>query len=293
MSKKANLITLRNVPRDLTLSENNSKQIIKYLNFLKVFIYFLQKKGIWALQSTLHTGTSFCKLYFNIFFTTKVSKTYKKRLQTLIQKNSTSGALNAETNPSVDNFLKSIKPQYVKLTALLDLFIKHNLYFFSFKNLNTKLNKADLLYLHKRLNKFKNVLFKRRNNLYFDCLKIASLLYRKLISVSYFLFVLSNIFKHLSKKLHGRFLTFLGVLIHCLVKSIYDGKDVNSQDCEGTLKGIKFKINGKLKGKMRAGTHLIRYGQIPNQSIDIPIEYAMLHTFTRYGVFGMQVWLHK
>ena len=61
----------------------------------------------------------------------------------------------------------------------------------------------------------------------------------------------------------------------------------------GTLKGIKFKINGKLKGKMRASNNLITYGKIPNQSIGINIEYSLIHTFTRYGAFGMQAWVYK
>jgi small subunit ribosomal protein S3 len=286
---------LRDVQQDLKISESNSKQTIKYLNFLKVFIYFLQKKGIWALNTTMHANSSFCKIYFNIFFTTKIIKVYKKRLLKLV-------TADKILSPSVSNKISEYLPKilrfssqkkYIQLGKLLDIFLKHNLYFFSFKNLNIQLKKSVLLYFHKRLGKYKNVLFKRRHNLYFDCLKIVSLLYQKLISVSYFLFVLSNIFKYLSKKLHGRFLTFVSVLIYSTVESIYSGQDSQAQQCYGTLKGIKFKISGKLKGKMRAGTHLIRYGRIPNQSIDVAVEYAMLHTYTRYGVFGMQIWLQK
>ena len=274
MSKKANLTTLRPKQNYLKVVQNEHYLYFRHLNFLKIFIFFLQKKGIWAVLSLLSLNKSTCKFYLHIFFSTKKTRFYKSKLR----KN------------SLKKNLKTLTPN--KLTNILYfLFNKPSIYF-NLLTLNSKINKPFLKNLYYETRKYKNKLFQRRFNLFFDTLKVITLFSQNLIHTSYFLFVLSTIFRYLSKKLHRTFVTFLSQIIHSIVYNPFK-KDYRSKNSFGNLKGIKFRINGKLKGKMRASTYLITYGKIPNQSIGINIEYSMVHTFTRYGVFGMQAWINK
>lgn len=274
MSKKANLITLRNKQNYLKLVQNEQNLYFRHLNFLKIFIFFLQKKGIWAVLSLLSLNKSTCKVYLHIFFSTKKTRFYKSKLRKKISK----------TNIKTLTINKLTKTLY-------SLFNKPALYF-NLVILNSKINKTFLKNLYYETRKYKNKLFQRRFNLYFDTLKLITLFSQNLIHTSYFLFVLSTIFRYLSKKLHRVFLTFLSQIIYALVYNPFK-KDYRAKNSLGNLKGIKFRINGKLKGKMRASTYLLTYGKIPNQSIGINIEYSQIHTFTRYGAFGMKAWIYK
>ena len=83
MSKKANLVSLRtNVTPSLKIAENSSKLFIKQLTFLKIFTYFLQKKGIWILQSYIYSNKTICKIYLTILISLKKIKIYKKKIIT-------------------------------------------------------------------------------------------------------------------------------------------------------------------------------------------------------------------
>ena len=50
MGHKANLITLRNVKKDILILEENSKILIPLLSFLKLFTLFLKKKNVLICQ---------------------------------------------------------------------------------------------------------------------------------------------------------------------------------------------------------------------------------------------------
>lgn len=273
MSKKANLITLRKKQNYLKLIDTTQQTYIKNLNFLKIFIYFLQKKGIWATSTFLNLTKNACKFYINIFFTSKKIRFYKSKIK--IQK------LN-EKQPL----------KLKKINIFFNNFLKKNICFFNITNLNNNINKQFLLNLNSKIKKYKTILFQRRFNLYYDTLKIITLFSQKLIHTSYLLFTLSSIFKYLSKKLHGKFITFLESVIYSLINNPFP-EDRRAKNSLGNLTGIKFRISGKIKGKMRASSHLITYGKIPNQSISANIEYSMIHTFTRYGTFGMKAWIYK
>lgn len=273
MSKKANLITLRKKQNYFKLTDVTQQTYIKYLNFVKIFIYFLQKKGIWATSTFLNLNKNICKFYLNIFFTSKKIRFYKSKIKAK----------------------KILTLQPIKLKALNLFFaklLKKNTCFFNITNLNNSINKQFLLNLNAKIKKYKTVLFQRRFNLYYDTLKIITLFSQKLIHTSYLLFTLSTIFKYLSKKLHGKFITFLESIIYSLVSNNFP-EDRRAKNSLGHLTGIKFRLSGKIKGKMRASSHLITYGKIPNQSISANIEYSMIHTFTRYGAFGMKAWIYK
>lgn len=297
MSKKANLISLRKkVVNNFKIFENNSKLLIKKIQFLKVFIFFLQKKGIWVFKSHIYINKSICKIYLNIFISTKKIFFYKKSTVLLLGNNKYAKYLNNKKSIKQHSlYLKNKKDsilKFNKLSLIVSYFYKKLSFFLNIESLNKKLKKKYLMYFYFRTIKYKTLLFQRRFYLYFDTIKIMALFYQKLIHTSYFLFTLSTILKYLSKKLHTKFLLFVEILIYSLVYNAFR-KDRRAKDAVGVLKGIKFKLNGKIKGKMRATSHLIKYGNIPNQSIDLNIEYSMIHTYTRYGVFGMQAWVYK
>ncbi len=274
MSKTANLTTLRKKQNFLKLIDINQNFYLKHLNFLKIFIFFLQKKGIWVVSSFLNLNININKFYLTIFFSTKKIRTFRSNIKPKLEDS-------ISTPLSVKNLSK----------LFLTLF-QNSVTYLVIRNLNNKINKQFLNDLNKKLKKYKSFLFQRRLNFYFDTLKIITLFSQKLINTNFFVYLLSLIFKHLSKKLHGKFILFLETVIYSLVYNPFI-KDRRAKNSLGKLKGIKFRINGKLKGKMRASTHLITYGTIPNQSIDNNIEYSMVHSYTRYGVFGFQAWIFK
>jgi len=59
------------------------------------------------------------------------------------------------------------------------------------------------------------------------------------------------------------------------------------------IKGLKFLIQGKLKGKPRSKSFLYTVGRIPVQTVTANIDFAKSHVFTIYGVFGMKLWIFK
>lgn len=60
-----------------------------------------------------------------------------------------------------------------------------------------------------------------------------------------------------------------------------------------TISGIKFIINGKLKGKTRSKSFNQVFGAVPIQTLKCNIEYAKSHAFTIYGVFGIKIWVSR
>lgn len=66
-------------------------------------------------------------------------------------------------------------------------------------------------------------------------------------------------------------------------------KNYQKKKIKTTLKGIKFILNGKLKGKTRSSTNLLRIGIIPTQSISKNIKYFNAHAYTIYGAFGFKL----
>jgi ribosomal protein S3 len=64
---------------------------------------------------------------------------------------------------------------------------------------------------------------------------------------------------------------------------------VESKHHDFGIKGIKFVINGKIKGKTRSTSNSISFGKVPTQSVSKNIDYSKIHVFTIYGVFGFKL----
>lgn len=55
------------------------------------------------------------------------------------------------------------------------------------------------------------------------------------------------------------------------------------------IKGIKFILRGKLKGKPRKSCVKFLAGLTPHQSTKVETHYSKLHTYNRYGAYGFRV----
>ena len=62
---------------------------------------------------------------------------------------------------------------------------------------------------------------------------------------------------------------------------------------EKQILGVKFLINGRLKGKPRSNVTTLLVGSVPVQSLEKDIQFSKLHVNTIYGVFGFQIWIYR
>jgi ribosomal protein S3 len=73
---------------------------------------------------------------------------------------------------------------------------------------------------------------------------------------------------------------------------IFDLKAVDVPDKLSIL-GLKFVINGKLKGKPRSSVNFIKEGNLPLQTLNKNIDFSRIHSYTLMGVFGLKLWVLK
>ena len=261
MSQKSNLLTLRK-KKNLNLLVFNSKICLYGYQYLTFFKFLLKKKNILITFKTLNFVNNQIFFNLNCFFKTSKYVFYRRCRK--------------------KKSLSRIHTNFFKLFFNQLNFLKNNLISFNIKNVNTTLNKKLLVFFFKSLKSFLGSLFERRYNLFVDFLKIVSLLVEKKINSETFLSVLGEIFHVLPKTKHSNFFLLLKTVFFLLTSN----KNINS-----SVKGIKLLINGKLKGKMRASSILIFKGSVPNQTLSKNIEFSKLHTYTRYGAFGFQLWI--
>ena len=57
------------------------------------------------------------------------------------------------------------------------------------------------------------------------------------------------------------------------------------------IKGYRIEIKGKINGKPRKKKRVISSGPMPFSSINCNISYFFSESFTKYGIFGVKVWL--
>jgi ribosomal protein S3 len=60
-----------------------------------------------------------------------------------------------------------------------------------------------------------------------------------------------------------------------------------------SIKGIKFSIKGKIKGKLRAKSYNLLIGSSPKNNKNTKVEYYKMHSYTVYGKFGLKFWVHR
>lgn len=139
-----------------------------------------------------------------------------------------------------------------------------------------------------KLKRFKGALFSRRSNLYYDCIKLCSLFATKKITAEVFCNTLGTIFKFLQKKSHGKFLAFVKIIINTLITP----SNFSDTNIYTKISGIKMRMNGKLKGKLRASSFSCSAGKISQQTIKTNADYSLTHIKTVYGCFGLKIWVN-
>lgn len=272
MSQKANLLTLRKQYANFNPYSLNRKIIGFNYSFVINLIRLFLLRNIYLTKSFCSILENKLILNISLFFrTTKLLKLKKKFIKKSYKQ----------------------KNKIIKDTCLFNqnLFFKNlvlfrqNIGVLNIVNLNFQLSKSKGLikYFYKFFKKYAFNLFPRRFNFFIDSIKLTVLFLIKKISIGFYIKILGDIFKILQKRLHVKFLFFLKELFKSLI--LYSKKNLN-------ISGIKFRANGKLRGKPRSSTCCILVGQVPNQSLSKCIDFSKLHVFTRYGVFGFKLWVY-
>lgn len=153
--------------------------------------------------------------------------------------------------------------------------------------INKKENAALKAEFNIKLKRFKGALFSRRSNLYYDCIKLCSLFATKKITAEVFCNTLGTIFRFLQKKSHGKFLAFVQIIINTLIKPSKSSDLIPTK-----IAGIKMRMNGKLKGKLRASSFSWSAGKISPQEVKANADYSLTHIKTVYGCFGLKIWVN-
>ena len=274
MGQKSNILTLRKVQKNLSFweTEKESKKFLYGLKFYSFLEQLLNRKNILLINRTINFVNNQC--YFNLTLFFKMSKLafYKKKIVKTFKNYSTSKNLDL-----VKLFLKQFK------------FLKVNLIFLNFKNINKEINRDLVKLVYQKVGRFAGILFSRRFNLLIDFIKITALFCEKKVPLQVFLSLLGQIFRILPKRKHNRFFFFLKYLFQLLISS----PEFKTVLTMSNVHGIKFVVNGKLQGKTRADSSCIQVGAVPIQSLNKNVEFSRLHVYTLYGVFGFRMWVYR
>jgi hypothetical protein len=273
MSQKSNLQTIRPFFRSSNLFNLSNTYFLKSLNFLSFLKFFFNKKFFVPIDVTLNFVGA--RAVFSIVFYSRTVKIirFSRRLR----------------------FLKS----YVKCRPSFINFVLDNLQRWKINLISIKFTLVNKVFSHLKKSRFLQVLFLthrsfrdsvfvRRDGLFFDYLKIVFLFSKGVVNSRILLFFLSEIFKYLPKYKHIKFISLLKKTFNILVDPVFfRGSDKIS------IHGIKFSIAGKFKGKLRKSRVSIQVGKVPVQSISKDVEFSKINVFTRYGVFGLKLWIYR
>lgn len=275
MGQKSNVLTLKKKQKNLNFS-GNEKESIKFLHglqFLKSFEQLLKKKNILLAGNQINFVGN--KVYLDLYLFFKVSKLIYYRKKTLKSVKSLQ-SLNA-------------KKKTIKFLSKEFSLLKSNFIVLKLNVVNKRVNKRLVHFFYNKLKRFPGILFSRRFNFFVDFLKASSLFSEDHLSLKMYLSFLGLIFKVLQKKTHGRFLLFLRVLFDLIV---YSSK-IRKLSIKSNVRGLKFVLNGKLKGKARASSNCSLFGRVPNSTITEDIIFAKFDVYTLYGVFGLKAWVYR
>ncbi len=231
-------------------------------------VCFHQKKiaydfKIFRCSKTLFIFFKF--LNFLKFDSKKINKKYKKR--SLI-KNCSNKLQNYKKLPYIKNLKKHLSTNICKFFNIKKVFI------FCFNGGFPK----------KRNNRFIKSFFKKdfykQNFLFISNLILLALINKssKILSLGISI-TLTKLVKH------NQFLRLLSKILFIYYKyfSLLNKKK--------TIKGYRIEIKGKINGKPRKKKRIISSGPMPFSSIDCNISYYFSESFTKYGIFGVKVWL--
>lgn len=208
---------------------------------------------------------SHCSIkFFNfcVFFSIKIYLAFKKIILTDEEENT----------ENLTYFLKKI---------LKNIFV--NTFLIKIVNLNKFLVKNSVLKAYRTFFKYRKTLFRKNLFFFFHFIKLTCLFLINKLNVLRYLNILADIFEPLKKEQHTPFLFFIkGLLEFFLLK----------YRVFSLIKGAKFIISGRLKGKLRHKKTRYILGQVPCQTINSNIKYNFIHSYTCYGTFGLKLWVN-
>lgn len=275
MGQKSNLVSLRFLKSYKFYSRLNFEEFLYSFLFLKFLNFLFIKKKLFLTNSFFFFFENkiflTCFIFFRVVKLSFFDKLLKKK--------------------KISLKLKKKSCNYNKIINLFNnlKFFKNNLIIFTFINLNIylKKKKKQIFILFKYLKKSALLLFPRRFNFFLDFIQLSILFLENKIEIKFFITIISEIFRILQKKMHSKFFIFINKYFHYLVSNPFKSLSTSN------LLGIKFCINGKLKGKPRSNNYMFVAGTVPIQSVNTSIDYSKAHAFTIYGVFGIKIWVFR
>lgn len=285
MGNTVNLLTLRPVYK-LNYARLNLNEFLYSYSLLNLFLLLFIKKKLFLVKSNLFLVENKIFLTFFIFFRLlKISKIGKYKQIAYYDKD----GVKILRNPSnVLNKKGILKKKTITFFKSLKVF-KKNILVFTVVNLNFYIRKENdrLLNFFKLFKRDGKKMFPRRFNFFLEFLQISILFLKQKITADFMIKIIAEIFTMLEKKLHSKFLNFINQYLCHLLAEASNFKSTIS------LKGLKFVISGKLKGKPRCSKHLLKIGRVPIQTLKCNIDYGKAPVYTIYGVFGFKLWVFR
>jgi hypothetical protein len=279
MAQKSNLLTLRK-KNFIQVVTHNTKTWVSFFLFIENLNHLFFLKGVSVCNYFLgvENNSVFLELFLFFHISKKVyfekKKQQKQNLNFLVAKNH-------------NNFLKFFKT--------LSKYFHLNVFTLKTKLLNNSVKAKYFRYFYSKTKFFISTLFVRRYKLYIDFLQFTCLFLCSKINIKIYTNLLGRIFQYLSKRLHGKFLSFLKIILSSLVDACLkkDKKGNFLFLLPNNFLGSKLLLNGKFRGKTRSSSKLLQIGQTSLQSISKDVEYSSCHINTLYGVFGLKIWVYK
>jgi hypothetical protein len=274
MGQKSNKLTLKKNFNNLNLTTFNTKNFKNFFYFYLSFKRLLFLKGIWLTNTVINSSTNTHFLNFIFYYKSNKVIIYKKK-KVKLRKN-----------------VLVFKKSFCGVSSLLNQyfsFFRINSFSVFVLNLNKKIDTKIITFLFKKLTPYYKKFFIRRYNLFIDFLKLCTLFILNLLPTESFLLLLSLIFKHLTKRSHRRFLSFLKFLFNLIVFSVPEKFNALSS----YIKGFKFSVSGRILGKARASYFYIQEGTLPFQTFSKNVYFSKIHIYTLLGSFGFRLWVYR
>lgn len=242
----------------MNLLHKNIKQTKIKLTILKGIINALKVQKILLSKNKFIIFKNSAYLTFEFFFFLKkyLIKYKKKKIKRY----------------KILNFLKKLLTDFNVVSVLIKII-----------NLNKTLEILQIKKIYYKLKRFKFTLFKKKSKLLILFSKLTILVLKNKLNLSTYLEMIVKVFQSLTKKQHSKFLFFMRFLLKLLI---------TQQLLFSDIKGGRFLITGRLKGKPRSSKKVTIKGKLLSSTLTSKINYSCIHAYTKYGKFGLKLWLN-
>jgi hypothetical protein len=270
MGQKASPLVLRDRSypllwsQNFLIAQNLRRMIIEF--FLQKGLY-ISKLSVYLVEKELFLSLSFLTSRKSMVFHSKCRRFFKKKRSKesiLVRKSS-------ESLLGISAFLRSLSSTY----GVRQVFLK-------VKRLDARIHPRIVSNIWISLKRYTSYSY-RRNPYVLDLILVASSILVKEGTAFLLNQVLVSMFNRLPKRHHRRFLLFLKQF--CLSLCALDSRLNNC------IQGIRFLVSGKISGKTRSKHFSFSAGRVSMQSLEVPVDYSSLTSFTVLGTFGFKVWI--